>query len=455
MFDMRSDARGGNAAALISGLDADSTLRRAVDNRRHRDAAEVDELLCAAHWADLHGSLDGLAGPAFPGVERLVAYGGEGTPELAEFAPAELGAVLGVSTSSAIALVADALDLRHRLPALWARVLAGEVKPYIGRRVAEASRRLTVEAAEKVDAHISRWADRLTWTAMEDIVKAAVIEADPARAEIETALAEADEGVWLSRDDHHGTREIVIRTDEASALEFDAAVDQVAADLAQLGDSDPRNVRRAKAVGVLAHPQLALNLFGQATGRPTSDPKAAPSGFGRAATLFVHITPEAMAAGQGVARVEGVGPVTVEQVRSWLRDAHVTVKPILDLAGIAPVDSYEIPDRMRDGVHVVSPRDTFPFSSSRRRSGDIDHTIPFRSPDAGGPPGQTAIGKLAPMTRFHHRVKTHGRWQVQQPFPGILVWRSPHGRYFLVDHTGSRPLGSAWSARGFASLRNL
>ncbi len=44
------------------------------------------------------------------------------------------------------------------------------------------------------------------------------------------------------------------------------------------------------------------------------------------------------------------------------------------------------------------------------------------------------------MTRRHHRIKTHARWQVQQPFPGIFVWCDPHGAYYLVDHTGTRRL---------------
>jgi hypothetical protein len=278
---------------------------------------------------------------------------------------------------------------------------------------------------------------------MDDIVAAAIIAADPEQAEIDAELAKASEGVWLSRDHDHGTREIVIRTDEASAVEFDAAIDQVAADLAQLGDGDSRDARRAKAVGVLAHPQLALNLCDRAAGRDVAGPSASDSKFGRAATLLVHVTPESMETGRGVARIEGVGPVTVEQVRSWLSDADVTVKPVIDVAGMAPVDSYEIPDRLREAVHILSPRDTFPFSSSRRRSGDLDHTIPYVPPDDGGPPGQTAIGNLAPMTRFHHRVKTHSGWQVRQPFPGVFIWRSPHSRHFLVDHTGTRSLGDA------------
>ncbi len=74
---------------------------------------------------------------------------------------------------------------------------------------------------------------------------------------------------------------------------------------------------------------------------------------------------------------------------------------------------------------------------------DQDHTKPYIPPDDGGPPGQTSLDNLGPLTRRHHRIKTHRRWQVKQPFNGIFVWRSPHGRYYLVDHTGTHKLGTA------------
>lgn len=84
----------------------------------------------------------------------------------------------------------------------------------------------------------------------------------------------------------------------------------------------------------------------------------------------------------------------------------------------------------------------FPYATNIGRRTDIDHTIPYQNgPPAGAPPGgQTAIGNLAPMTRLHHRIKTLGGWQVRQPFPGIHLWRSPHGRHYLVDHTGTQRL---------------
>ncbi len=155
------------------------------------------------------------------------------------------------------------------------------------------------------------------------------------------------------------------------------------------------------------------------------------------------MTRDALDTGEGVARVEGIGPVTLDQAKQWLGNCTITLKPVIDVAGIAPVDAYEIPDRMREAVHLITPTDVFPYASNTSRRMDLDHTIPYLDPDDGGPPGQTGIGKLGPMTRRHHRIRTHSRWQVKQPFPGIYLWRSPHGRYWLVDHTGTRRLSAA------------
>jgi Domain of unknown function (DUF222) len=414
-------------------LSADQILAEVDQVKIAARRADVDQIVLAAQWADLHGALDCAPSPALPGAEQSVLVGGVGTPSVAEFAPAELGAVLGVSTYAATALVADALDLRHRLPRLWARVLAHDVPPWMARRIAELTRGVSFEAVGIVDARVAPWADRLTWSRLEPVVRAAIIDADPERAEAIAQAAETTEGVWLSAAVDDGLTDVHIRTDAASAIEFNAAVDQVASGLADLGDTDTRDVRRAKAVGVLAHPQLALNLFERTAA--TSVQSQRPS-----ASLVVHVAADAWQSGHGVARVEGIGPITVEQAQRWLGHRNVTVKPVLDPAGLAPVDGYEIPDRMREAVHLLTPADGFPFAGSVSRRADVDHTIPFLRPDQGGPPGQTAIGNLAKLTRRHHRIKTFGRWQVKQPYDGILIWRSPHGRLYLVDHTGTRQL---------------
>ena len=119
----------------------------------------------------------------------------------------------------------------------------------------------------------------------------------------------------------------------------------------------------------------------------------------------------------------------------------ISLKPVIDLpAGHTPVDGYEIPARLREQLQLRNPADVFPYAAAVSRLIDLDHTIPYLSPDQGGPPGQTRIGNLGPHTRYHHRLKTHGGWQVRQPEPGTWLWRSPHHRIYLVNATGTHPL---------------
>ncbi len=162
------------------------------------------------------------------------------------------------------------------------------------------------------------------------------------------------------------------------------------------------------------------------------------------ATHYVHLSQNSFTRdGSGVARFEGVGPLTADQARRFLSHCHVTIRPVIDLEQISPVDSYEIPDRIREAVHLHSPVDTFPFATNTSRRRDLDHTAAYQHPDDGGPPSQTRLDNLGPMTRFHHRIKTHSRWQVRQPFNGLFVWRSPHGRNFVVDPTGTHRIPKA------------
>ena len=97
----------------------------------------------------------------------------------------------------------------------------------------------------------------------------------------------------------------------------------------------------------------------------------------------------------------------------------------------------------------MTPADTFPHASNLSRKKQVDHTIPH---DQGGISG---VGNYGPMTTLHHRIKTHGGFQVKQPFPGIYIWRAPHGQYTLVDHTGTRRLPGRPAPQVVEIYRNL
>ena len=124
-------------------LDAASTLAAAEANEHTLITAETRRLQLAAHWADLHPG-DAVVESRLPGAEHPVRLGGDGTPTVADFAPAELACVLRLSDGAAAKLIGDALDLRHRLPLIWTAALAGQAPAYQARHIASATRHLTV-----------------------------------------------------------------------------------------------------------------------------------------------------------------------------------------------------------------------------------------------------------------------------------------------------------------------
>ena len=67
----------------------------------------------------------GLASALGPGFFDQAPLAGDGTPGVAEYAVAELAAASNLSHAAGLALVAEAVELRYRLPRLWALVQDG------------------------------------------------------------------------------------------------------------------------------------------------------------------------------------------------------------------------------------------------------------------------------------------------------------------------------------------
>jgi hypothetical protein len=471
----------------LVGLDAAGTLAAAEANEHALIAAEIRRLLLAAHWADLHSG-DAVPERRLPGSERAIRLGGEGTPTVGDFAAAELGCVLRLSDGSASRLIGDALDLRHRLPRIWAAAREGRVPAYQARHLAAHTRHLTAARAAIVDERIAPVLGAVSFGRLQSLLDAAIIAADPDGAGQRAAAAAGERFVRLGRNSEHGLKLIIARAAAGDAIWFKATIDRIADILNREGDHDPVEVRRSKAIGILAQPAEALQLLcdhrddewdgpaepddrdeGRANAHQVldSDPVEEPHTISAAdreqaheslrivpppfdpararprAVVYVHLAAEAVTAGIGICRVEQVGPLLLDRLQTLLGDrCTITVKPVIDLpAGHTPVDCYEIPAGLREQLLLRHPADVFPDAAAVSRSIDVDHTIPYVDPDHGGPPGQTRIGNLGPQTRHHHRLKTHGHWQIRQPEPGTWLWRSPHHRIYLINPTGTHPLG--------------
>ena len=107
--------------------------------------------------------------------------------------------VHGIGTMAAQLLIADALDLRHRLPQIWTRVLAGGVRVWRARKVAQATRHLSRDAAAQVDVAVAGLIAALPGNRFETLLAAKIIEADPVGAEQRAKLWEAERFVRTGR----------------------------------------------------------------------------------------------------------------------------------------------------------------------------------------------------------------------------------------------------------------
>ena len=142
----------------------------------------------------------------------------------------------------------------------------------------------------------------------------------------------------------------------------------------------------------------------------------------------------------GVARIEGIGALDRTTLRRFLGHTRVTVRPVVDLNTIAPVDQYEIPAGMRQHVLARNPVEVFPYSTRPAGSCDLDHTEPYDWTAPAGA-GQTRPDNLGPLSRRTHRAKTAKLWQVEQWQPGWYTWTSPHGFQYEVGPYGTTALG--------------
>lgn len=539
----------------LDGYGARETLAALVDVHDLQRQADLAELRLALHFADLHPDPATLSGEvAMPGGERGIVYGGAGCPAVAEFAPAEFGAVTARSTGAAAIFLGQALALRHRLPQTYAQVLSGHATAWKARKIATACMELSEEGAAIVDRRVAAVVDSVTPLRLANIVKAAMWQADPEAAQARAEERARKRGVWAGRSDEYGTTMLFVRASSGDVIRFKATVDQVADALAALGDTDSKQQRRAKAFGMLADPAMADKLLqvahhltptsevagaadidatpdaaadtasdetagarGAGVDRPATGPASAPAdsegrpddidhapeddayaddtphpsdpafddylpdpsqaidepwssdrtderqesdrGMDWAARrelakkldairqaahtgrrprqtiLYAHLTDEVLLAGQGVARVEGYGPVYVDRLHELLGHDQVVIQPVIDLRVGVSVDAYEIPRRIREQVKLTYPVEQFPYGTAMTTDSiDLDHIEPF---DPHGPPKQTSTANLVPLRRFSHRVKTHGGWGFQRIDERTVEWTTRHGFVFRVDHLGT------------------
>lgn len=415
----------------INGADSGALLADIAATEDQLTATRVKQMSAIATWAAHHTVEDDadVCTVTEGGLDTGVPVAGAGAPLLSDFAVIELCATLGRSLDSGRHYVGQVVELAFRLPRTWARVLAGEVASWRALRIADLTSIVGEEAATYVDRYLAPVAHSCTWAQIERLIETALARFEPEFAEERRRSAAEQRRFDIRLEDAgiDGTVSVDGVLDAADALDLERSIAGRAEDLASLGNTDSRDVRRAKALGELARDDLTLDLH-----TPTS---ARPKRRGRSVDLVLHISDAAVARRDVVGRLGDLAaPITADQIREWCAGAEsIIVRPVIDLADCAPVDAYEVPDRVRRQVALRNPRCAFPNCTRPAEACDCDHITPY------GEGGVTCPCNLAPICRPHHRAKTHGGWSYEQIRPGTFRWLGPHGQVWVTDPVGTRP----------------
>lgn len=372
-----------------------------------------------------------------PASDDLEAHEWFGIPDVAWDAVAPFAAANAMSTAAGRAYLRDALVIRHRLPHLHARVESGHVPVWRARRIAQR----VLGAPADVTAHVDQVVAPVAATAglgrIDQVVEQAMLLLHAEEVELDSLTALEHRHATLDERTltHTGIAEMTLRADWADLVDLDTALSRVADALQRDGSTESHDVRRSRAIGILADPTRALALL-------TAQPVPAPT---TTVVAYVHLGADTVE-GRGLLATDEHGhTLLAERTREWLArtDRHVVVRPVIDLtthcpggpaAGHTGHDPYVPTTLTAERVRLRNPTCVFPHCTRRSRACDLDHLDPHATS------GTTCECNLAPLCRHHHRLKTHTGWTYQHLVPGTFLWREPHGQTFLTTPRGTTDL---------------
>ena len=404
-----------------------------------RVQAEIDE---AVAIADLAEEQSWTADAEYDMVgTRPIRIGADGTRMVNEFLALEVAALKNMSVTAATWLIRDILNLQARHPMLWAKTLDGTIPVFRARQLAQEIEPfdLSFDEARELDTQLRPFVGTVSWRRLLHRLRGLIADIAPAKVKAEASKAREERYVrFPSTDEDTAIKQFYGRVDAADGIFFDAMIDRIADILAARGDTDSKDHRRAKAIGILATPARAALLLAEAAGYTDGTVKADDPRLLPVAHMYIHIAEEAITRGRGVCRVEGLGPITLDLLSHLVGHTRIKATPVIRPYDTYGVDNYEIPAGLRERIVLRDAIEIFPFSARSARTCQLDHTIPYSQ---NGPPRQTRAANLGPLSTKAHRGKTHGNWQLEQPTPGVFYWKSPAGFQYRVTQHGTRLLG--------------
>ncbi|UFU05281.1 HNH endonuclease signature motif containing protein [Ruania halotolerans] len=475
------------------------------------DGARTDAF--ADHVVDLD---EPVVRPALAGLHSPMRLAGPGAPLVWDLAFCELATTLSMSGDAARAYVGEVTELAFRLPMLWDRVNAGQVRLWRAREVARSTTALPADGAAWVDAQLAPVIGSCSGAQVQRAVDAALDQFDPEAAEARRRRSEERLGFDIrlgdtTNPDLPGSRSTTMvegELDTADAIDLDAAVSASAAQLSAWGSTESRDVRRARAVGEIARRELMLPVPAEGEAAPAegeaapAEGEAAPSGGetapaggeaahqdehprgeidrrhgqncdgatppatithnrpadpGRRVVLVVHLSADALDPDAAGKNSGALG--RCENTRS-----PVTAEQIRSWCGTSGTRILVRPVVDLAGHYPSEAYESPPRLREQVITRDPQCVFPSCTRRARGcdldhivpfeDGGPTCGCNLAPLCRRHHRAKTRASWSYVMVTPGTYLWTSPSGEQHLVDGRGTFRVPSGPTPCGHTSHRD-
>ena len=236
--------------ALVRPSDAANAVAALDFAHQQIKAFEVAELIAILHAADLW-QIDQEA--VFEGMERFMTPGHDGTPKIGEFLALEIGPLLGVPAPLALAQIGFALDLRHRHPRMFQKVICGQVRVWRAKKVCQRCACLPLKVVLEVDEKMADVLVLQPFSKAMKMLEEHVIAADQELARKRAEAKRLSRFIHISSiDDGHVSIYGVVNPEDG--LMFDFVLRKIAGTLP--AGPDPLigrdlDIRRAKALGIL------------------------------------------------------------------------------------------------------------------------------------------------------------------------------------------------------------
>jgi hypothetical protein len=166
--------------------------------------------------------------------------------------------------------------------------------------------------------------------------------------------------------------------------------------------------------------------FGVLDGDEARDVAAAAARHPRTRWCITALNPDGTAAAHACLPGRHPPPGTAPPFPSNLRTTPVARGPCDHTHAET---GYHPSRKLTHLIRARNARCTAPGCGRPAARCDLDHTVPW---DQGG---LTCECDLAPLCRRHHRCKQAEGWRLEQPEPGVLLWRTPSGRKYATTPT--------------------